>query len=96
MLHISNNRIISNIDFSGSQIGIGLGKNGRGVIPILWIVFAITSVLILISIIIGLVIRSRRCSFHQAHNVDNRRDGKNSMMRTTISMNGVSHYKDLY
>ena len=76
--------------FSGSPNGISIGNSGRGVVPILWIVFAITSVLILISIIIGLVIRSRRCSFNHGSNVDNRRDGKGSMMRTTISVNGVS------
>ena len=79
--------------FSGTPTGVVIGNTGRGVVPVLWIVFAITAVLILISIVMGLVIRSRRWSFNQGHGGNNRRSGNSSMMRTTISSNGVSNFQ---
>ena len=85
---------IKNICFSlsGTPNGIVVSSTARGVVPVLWIVFGITSVLILISIVIGLVMRSRRGLFNQGHGISNRRSGNSSMMRPAISSNGVSNF----
>ena len=78
--------------FSGTPNGIVVSSTALGVVPVLWIVFGITSVLILISIVIGLVMRSRRGLFNQGHGISNRRSGNGSMMRPAISANGASSF----